>query len=305
MKEDKKRKPVGIFISEANDIHNNKYDYSKVIYTNRNNKVVIICPIHGDFEQTPNGHLKGYGCNSCGRERTKMPEHEFINRSKIIHGDFYDYSNLNYNGSSKPVTIKCPLHGIFKQRARNHLEGCGCKQCSLDKVSKDFSDDTETFIKKSILIHGNKYDYSKVEYIDNDTKVKIICSKHGIFEQYPGNHKAGNRCPSCVISKGEEVILNFLLENKIDFIPQYKFVDCKDKRPLPFDFYLPKYNTCVEYNGRQHFEVIEVWGGIHALEDRRKKDKIKYEYCEKKGINLLTITHEEKDILKKIKAILF
>lgn len=299
-----KRKSVSDFVLEANTIHNNKYDYTKVIYTNRNNKVTITCPIHGDFEQTPNGHLKGYGCYNCGRNKTKTTEHEFITKIKEVHGDFYDYSNLNYSSALNPVTIKCPIHGEFTQIANNHLNGSGCKECSLDKISNDFSDNTDIFIEKAKLVHGNKYDYSQVNYIDNMTKVKIICSKHGVFEQLPSNHKSGSRCPLCTISKGEEMILEFLLENKIDFIPQHRFKDCRDKRPLPFDFYLPKYNTCIEYNGRQHFEIIEQWGGTIGLKDRQKKDEIKVKYCRDKNINLISIKHDETDILKNIKAIL-
>ena len=173
-----KRKSVSDFVLEANTIHNDKYDYSKVIYTNRNTKVIITCPIHGDFEQTPNGHLKGYGCYACGRNKTKKTEHEFITKAKAVHGNFYDYSNLNYSGALNPVTIKCPIHGVFDQKASNHLNGSGCKECSLDKISNDFSDNTDTFIKKAKLIHGNKYDYSQVKYINGMTKVKIICHKH-------------------------------------------------------------------------------------------------------------------------------
>jgi len=299
-----KRKSISDFILEAAEIHNNKYNYSNVVYTNRNTKVSIICPIHGQFEQTPNGHLKGYGCYDCGRNKTKTTESEFIKKAKLIHGDFYDYSNLNYQGALKPVTIKCPIHGEFTQIANNHLNGSTCKECSLDKISSDFSDDTDTFIKKAKLVHGNKYDYSKVNYIDNFTKVKIICSKHGEFEQLPSNHKSGTRCPLCTISKGEEKILEWLLENDIDFTPQQRFPDCRDKRPLPFDFYLPKFNTCIEYNGRQHFDVIQQWGGDLGLLDRQKKDKIKVDYCRNQKINLISIKHDEDDILKNIKAIL-
>ncbi len=299
-----KRKTVAEFALNASEIHNDKYDYSNVVYTNRNNKVSIICPIHGQFEQTPNGHLKGYGCYECGRNKTKTTESEFIEKSKLVHGDFYDYSNINYQGALKPVTIKCPIHGNFTQIANNHLNGSVCKECSLEKISNDFSDDTDTFIKKAKLVHGNKYDYSQVNYVDNMTKVKIICHKHGVFEQLPSNHKSGNRCPVCTISKGEEVILEFLLENEIDFTPQHRFKDCRDKRPLPFDFYLPKYNTCIEFNGRQHYEVVEKWGGSIGLKDRQKKDKIKVDYCINQNINLISIKHDEDDILKNIKAIL-
>jgi len=135
------------------------------------------------------------------------------------------------------------------------------------------------------------------------TKVTIICSKHGEFEQSPSNHKSGHRCPLCTISKGEEKILEWLLENEITFTPQYRFPDCRDIRPLPFDFYLHDYNTCIEYQGRQHFEVVDIWGGSDALLDRIKKDNIKKQYCENKNITLLSIHHND-DVTNKLKTML-
>lgn len=299
----KERKTTEDFILEMSKLHNNKYDYSKVNYINRNTKVIITCHIHGDFEQTPNGHQKGYGCYECGRNKCKKTTEDFILEAKSIHGDKYDYSKTKYTHAFNDVIITCPMHGDFKQRPNNHLNSCGCKKCSLDDISKQFSDNKESFIEKAVKVHGDKYGYSLVNYIDSTTNVKIICQKHGEFEQLPSNHLQGTRCPLCTISKGEEKILNWLQENGIEFNPQHRFNNCRDIRPLPFDFYLPDYNTCIEYQGRQHFESVDAWGGNDAFKDRQRKDQIKENYCKLKGIKLISIHHNE-DIQIKLKTVL-
>jgi hypothetical protein len=298
-----KRKTTGEFITEAVAIHNNYYDYSKVVYLNRNKKVTIICPIHGEFEQTPNGHQKGYGCYKCGRIKCKKTTEEFIIDAKKVHGDKYDYSKTKYIDAFTDIVITCPKHGDFKQRPSNHLNNCDCKQCSLEDVAKQFSDDTETFITKAKQTHGDKFDYSKVKYTNSVTNITIICSKHGDFEQLPSNHISGNGCPICMSSKGEELILNWLRLNNIKFIRQHRFKNCRDIRPLPFDFYLPDYNTCIEYQGRQHYEIIEIWGGVKGLADRKRKDIIKHNYCVTENIKLISIKHNENP-LEKLNPIL-
>lgn len=97
-----------------------------------------------------------------------------------------------------------------------------------------------------------------------------------MFEQSPNDHlgkKTG--CPICKESNGENIVRKYLSDNHIKYIPQHRFKDCRDKNPLPFDFYLPKYNTCIEYDGEQHFKAIGHWGGEKGLLDRQKKIKLK------------------------------
>lgn len=158
----------------------------------------------------------------------------------------------------------------------------------------------QEFIDKAIKIHGDKYDYSLVNYINNNTKVKIICKKHGIFEQKPNNHLSNNGCPVCKESKGEKEISKILEEKSINYIAQYKFIDCVNKISLPFDFYLPDYNTCIEFDGIQHFKSIEYWGGSDGLKKRQNNDKIKNDYCLKNNIRLIRVKYND-DIKIKIK----
>ena len=126
---------------------------------------------------------------------------DFIIKSKKIHGDEYDYSKVEYTNSHKQVCIICKKHGEFWQTPNSHLNGCGCKECGKEKIRIKNSSNKEEFIEKSIKIHGDKYDYSKVEYVNNRTKVKIFCHKHGIFEQYPLTHLNGANCPFCTNEK--------------------------------------------------------------------------------------------------------
>ena len=136
-----KRKTTEEFIIEAEKIHGNKYDYSKVEYKNAYTKVCIICPKHGEFWQPPHDHLKGCGCNKCRAEnvgnRTRLNTDIFIKKAKEIHGDRYDYSKVNYVNSHNMVNIICPKHGEFKLMAYAHLNGQGCKKCKMSVLEND------------------------------------------------------------------------------------------------------------------------------------------------------------------------
>lgn len=142
-------------------------------------------------------------------------------------------------------------------------------------------------------IHDNKYDYSLVIYTHSNKKVKIICDKHGVFEQTPNSHLKGRGCPVCKTSKGELNIKNFLEKNNIKYHYQYKFNDCKNINKLPFDFYLPDLDTCIEYHGEQHYRPIEWFGGEAMFNDLKIRDKIKIDYCYNNNITLIIIPYRK------------
>ena len=262
------------FIIKSNIIHNNKYDYSLVDYENNKSKVKIICHEHGIFEQTPNSHLKNHGCPKCYR-KIKSNNIDFINKSKKIHGE------------------KCPIHGVFRQLANVHILGCGCQKCANKDHGKHNAINVDIFIEKSNIIHNNKYDYSLTNYINVQKKVKIICKKHGLFEQKPTIHLKGCGCPLCQISKGEEKIKIFLDNKKIIYNKEHRFNNCRYKQPLPFDFYLPDYNMCIEYDGEQHFKKYHKWNDDLNFDIRIKRDQIKNDYCKNNNINLLRIKYTQ------------
>lgn len=282
---------INDFVKISKKIYENKYDYSLVNYKNSFTKVKIICPKHGEFEQFPQSHYD-VGCVLCRREQ------DFIINSNLVHNNKYDYSLINYKDKYTKVKIICPKHGEFEQEPVYHIRGNGCKKCSDD--SKKLN--TEIFIEKAKKIHGIKYDYSLVNYISTFDKVEIICSIHGIFEQRPNEHinctKRG--CPICHESSGEKKLASILNDSDIQFERQKKFEGCKNILLLSFDFYLPEYNCCIEYDGIQHFIPIKYFGGDEKLKYTKINDGIKTDYCLKNEIKLIRIKYDE-NISQKIK----
>lgn len=153
--------------------------------------------------------------------------------------------------------------------------------------------DNNVFIEKCNITHKNYFDYSKCEFIHSKSKVIIICPKHGFFKQISNNHLNGNGCSKCSISTCESEILYFLEENNIKYISQHKFDGCKNINHLLFDFYLPDYKICIEYNGQQHYEVVDYFGGIEALNKQKINDDIKVKYCIDNKIKLLIIRYTD------------
>lgn len=179
------------FVNKSKAIHTDRYDYSDSIYKNAHCKIIIVCREHGEFIQSPRHHLNGSGCPKCSR-RKSLEQGVFIERSKSIHGDLYDYSFCEYKTALKKVDIICRKHGLFNQRPFDHLNGSGCPACGGTKKSN-----TEDFVKKATLVHGDKYDYSQSIYINDAKKLHIICKLHGIFNQRPNDHLQGTGCPKC------------------------------------------------------------------------------------------------------------
>ncbi|MFW6130577.1 MAG: hypothetical protein ACOC56_05270 [Atribacterota bacterium] len=276
-------------------IHGTKYNYDKVKYFGANVKVEIECKIHGIFLQEPHSHWLGQGCPKCTKTFKRTNE-TFIKESKKIHKNKFDYSMVDYKNNKTKVKIIClNCNKVFEQRPNDHLSGNGCYSCSNIKRSN-----TKKFIKKAKQIHGERYDYSITKYQNNNkTKVKIICLNcNKVFEQRPNDHLTGLGCPNCVKSKNEILIEKFLTINNIEFIPQKNFKDCRNKLPLPFDFYLPEYNICIEYDGEQHFKPVQ-FGGMTTQQANQSfkeivfKDRIKTKYCEQKEIKLIRISYKD------------
>lgn len=294
------------FKKMAHTVHGNKYDYSLVEYKNNLHKVKIICSTHGIFEQSPNSHIsKKCGCPKCvGKGVTTE---DFIERVKIIHKNFYDYRKTKYIGVDNKITVICPNHGEFEQTAYTHLTGSGCPKCRSEKLSAAYKYSTLDFIDKAKNIHGDKYDYSLVNYINSKTKIDIICPVHGKFSQVGGSHLQGKGCPICNESKDEKQIREYLENNNLKYIPQKKFKDCRNKRPLPFDFYLPDYNVCIEYDGRQHFTYKGgFFGNKTPMEEFLKlknNEIIKNKYCKDNDIRLIRIPFFQNNINDILKCI--
>jgi very-short-patch-repair endonuclease len=288
------------FIERSNIIHDNNYDYSLVEYENVMKKVFIICKKHGRFEQTPLNHLNGHRCKKCSREIVTIGQRkntEFIEKSNIKYNNKYDYSLVEFVNRTTKVKIICPSHGEFLSTPTNHLNGNGCTECTKYELRKN---NKLKFIEKSNFKHNNKYDYSLVEYISDKLKVKIICTSHGYFEQQPNTHLNGVGCPSCKSSKGELRIWNYFIKNNIYFIKEHKFDECFYKKNLSFDFYLPEHNTCVEFDGKQHFKPINFFGGVKKFNNIKIRDAIKDKFCLDNNIKIIRIPYNKYTEIEKI-----
>jgi hypothetical protein len=283
------------FIIKAKKIHGEYYDYSMVDYKKSCIKVKIICPKHGLFEQTPNNHIRGMKCIKCANEinadKRRSTTQEFIDKARKIHQSKYDYSKLEYVSSKTKIKIICPIHGAFLQIPTAHLRGQGCPKCGLWSLLN-----TNIFKKRAIKVHGKKYDYSLVDYLNSRSKIKISCSKHGIFEQTPQSHLKGHGCPICLESQGERKIDLYLKRQKITYKREKSFAGCRNKYKLFFDFYIPSLNVCIEYDGSQHYYPVEYFGGKKVFKETQKSDAIKNKYCLDNEIKLIRISYRHKSV---------
>jgi very-short-patch-repair endonuclease len=283
------------FIRKAKLVHGDKYDYSKSNYTHADTKIEIICKKHGSFMQIPSAHIGSkHGCLKCSLKNRKylVNTEDFIKKAKLVHGDKYDYSKVVYTGARNKVKIICKMHGKFEQAPGLHLKGNNCFKCGIIKARSNIQS-TDKYIAKAKLVHGDRYDYSKVEYKHWNSKIEIICKKHGSFKLIPHTHLASANCPKCSISKGEIKILNFLNKHNIKNIKEQTFKLCSNIKKLRFDFYLPEHNLCIEFDGRQHFQPVEYFGGMATFLETVRRDTIKNHFCEDNKIGLLRISYKE------------
>jgi very-short-patch-repair endonuclease len=186
-----------IFIERAKATHGDKYNYDKTIFKTFSKKVNIECPVHGTFYKRAAHHIDGQGCPKCSKlnrikKVTKTKDH-FLKKANTKHNNKYKYDLTNYINTYSYINISCPIHGVFKQKANDHLQGQGCKLCAIENRKMLISD----FIKKANLIHSNKYKYNIKTYNGTKNLIEIECGIHGIFKQLPANHLQGQGCPKC------------------------------------------------------------------------------------------------------------
>ena len=278
------------WIEKAKKVHGDRYDYSETKYDGNRKNVLIICKTHGEFLQSPKHHLNGCGCPLCFNENKRggrLKEKDFIDKCSAIYGDKYDLSKIKYVNFKTKIEVVCKEHVSFYITPANFLSFHGCPKCS-----KKHRYTTDEFIEQCKKVHGDRYDYSKVNYINNHTKVCIICPKHGEFWQDPHHHVKGVGCPICCESKLEKEISSFLKDNGIIFERQKIFNWLKINSNLKLDFYLPEYNVAIECQGRQHFEPFSFRkesDESKLLENFQKVlqyDIKKYSLCKEHGIKI-------------------
>lgn len=199
-------------------VHNGYYDYIiDADIVRSHDRITIICPKHGEFQQEYRHHLKGAGCKKCANieknsKRTLTTE-QFIERSKKVHGDKYDYAKTKYVNSNTKVVITCPKHGDFLMYPFKHMNGSGCPSCRRKYANND------EFVDACKEIHGNNLTFEKVSYRSTNDKVIVTCPKHGDFEKYP--YQLINRKEGCPYCSKEIDVLNKTYTTA-DFINAYK-----------------------------------------------------------------------------------
>jgi len=282
------------FIHRANQIHGTRYVYGIYKINNMRDKIAITCKTHGVFTQSIVAHLlHGSGCRLCQKPNTKPISTNaiiydtkwFIDKAQKLYGSYYDYSAISYDGSESPVQIICPLHGEFKQAARDHLQGFGCSACGINRLSELNRKDFRQFIAEATVIHGSQYDYTKSHYINQDTQIDIVCKDHGVFTQNPRHHLRGQGCQKCAISSGQNSLYQFI--NTIyDGVIQLNNRDILDGKEI--DIYLPAIKLGVEYHGL-YFHSFN----IRENAEDRARHAIKTDLCNIHEIKLLQIFENE------------
>lgn len=286
------------WLQRAKQQHGDKYDYSKVVYTKARDKVVIICDVHGEFEQVAHSHVKGMGCKKCALSKTaesrKLNIANFIARSNEIHENRYDYSSSKYITSATPLVIICPIHGEFEQTPSNHLAGKGCQMCANARIGESRRNTVLEFINKSREVHGDKYSYDKVEYITTKNHVTVTCAIHGDFSISPNNHQNGKGCPGCAIAnnKAENEFYNFISDITSDAHRNDRTLI----KPMELDVIVPSKKIAFEFNGTY-------W---HSLEHKPKGyHQAKRKFVESVGWRLISVGEQDwKDRRPQIERII-
>lgn len=222
-------------------------------------------------------------CLYMGR---KLTQEEFEINVKNRHPNLKILGE--YKGSHIKILTKCLTCGYEWMCQPSNIyalvKGTGCPKCGRQRDSINKATSQKKVIEKLKKIF-HQYDYSKVIYKNSDTKICVICPKHGEFKQTPNSHLNGSGCPKCKRSKGELLIENILKSKKLTFISQYKVNNFK------IDFYIPNTNTFIEYNGAQHYIPVQYFGGEIKFKKQQERDSYIKKYCSENKINLIEIPY--------------
>lgn len=223
----------------------------------------------------------------------KLTTEQWIQQAKELHGDKFGYTNTVYSTAKAKLIIECPEHGPQEMLPQHHLKGYGCGICGKKQinVSNGRQLTQPQFLERISTISG--LSFNKTIYTTKRNKVIVTCNIHGDYTTTAEVLLKGCGCPKCKSSKGEEIVETWLLSKGISFIQQKTFEGCIHIKALQFDFYLPDYNLCIEYDGKQHYKPVKFFGGYEGFRDTVIKDVIKNEYCEVNNINLLRIRYDQ------------
>ena len=289
------------------EAHGWKYEYDFSTYKNTHKKMRMICPEHGEFWQSPEGHIKSEsGCTFCGRILAGRNEsksfEEFVKRANKVFDNKYEYIKEDFVNFSTKTKIICPKHGIFYTRPAQHILGTGCNKCAQEIRARSKKLTKEKFIESANKVHFHKYNYDKVLYKNNKIKVEIVCPKHGSFFQTPHGHLSGKGCPMCKVWKRQEQIFNLLRETfpNETWIWEYR---AKWLGIQSIDICNERIKLAIEYNGEQHYKPVKRFGGEISFLKNQERDKIKEEKIRNNGYKLYIVPYYDYDTDKIINDI--
>ena len=271
-------------------------------YVNARTKIKYRCKeCNRTFEALPSNLMNGQKCPKCGKkewgEKRRTQAEEFKEKLYKLNQNIQLLDE--YKTSREKVTCYCKIcKKTWKRTAALLLLNPKCPICNYKK-GRTTRKSHNAFVAELKEINPDIEVLGK--YKTRNKKIKVKCKKCSHkWKASPGNLLMGTGCPICNISKGENKIKKFLCENNIKFIQQYRMDKCRDKYPLPFDFYLPEYNMCIEYDGQQHFMPLGYNGGNEKMIYTQNHDQIKNNFCKDNNINLLRIKYTEYDNVENI-----
>ena len=253
------------------------------------------CKIHDVYwNASPTNILQGKGCPKCMVEKSRKTR----TRTNAEYIDLVNQINPNieviekYKGNNIPILHKCKIDNHeWNALPSNIIQGHGCPKCAINNNTILQRKSHNDYVKQLFDINPD------IEVVENyngaKTPIKHYCKIHNYYWNVQPSVILQNKCgcPKCNFSKGEYNISKWLSSHNIEYIPQKSFDDCRNINPLPFDFYIPSKNSCIEYDGRQHFEIVDIFGGEEAYLETVKRDQIKNEYCKQNNIPLLRIPY--------------
>lgn len=281
-------------------LEKNNFDYLEVIsteYISNNSNLQMKCSKHGDFVTTWSRILRGvHICPKCAGRLAELDEvkkalFEINPNIEIISDEYITYRT--------PLTCRCLIDGNVWTTNFDNLKRSGCPVCALKKIGDDKRYSIEK-VKADLSTISPEITILSKEYYRSDLKLDCKCDKEHEFQSSWNNLKQGKACPICKNSKLEKKIYNYLTENKINFESQKRFEDCKAVKPLPFDFYIPELNLCIEADGIQHYEPCDWFGGEEQFKKQQKYDSIKNKFCKSNELNLLRVRYDEIDDIPNI-----
>lgn len=265
-------------------------------------RIEIWCgnPNHKSYEVRFQHFKDNRRCKQCRKEeKLKWTKEKIIKYVEDNGYVFIKFIKFNYSKSTIEIWCGNSNHGHKISTFNDFQQNGRCRECG--------NENKIIWTKEKIIDFVENNNYNFIEFINYKgylSRIKISCGKHGAYEVDFGNFKNGFRCPYCnmesIESKGEKEVEKILKKFKVKYNKQHTFEDCKYKKYLPFDFYLPDFNIIIEYDGEYHFEMIEHFGGFNKFIDTKIRDTIKNIYCKNNNIKLIRIPYWNFNNIDKI-----